>query len=124
MAKSVVVKRKKRERPAAGQDRFVGTRLPEPLLARISKWTEKNDAASRSEAIRRLVEIGLQFDAQEQPFKASSRARAKELAGTQIDKMGDASATHEERTERKQRHTRGPSEFREKRVDQPRKGPR
>jgi len=124
MAKSVVVKRKKRGQPAAGRDRFVGTRLPEPLLARISKWTEKNDATSRSEAIRRLVQIGLQFDAQEQPFKASSRARAKELAGAQIDKMGDASATHEEPTERKQRLTRGPSEFREKRVDQPRKRPR
>jgi Arc/MetJ-type ribon-helix-helix transcriptional regulator len=123
MAKSVVVKRKKR-RPAAGQDRFVGIRLPESLLAGIAKWTEKNDATSRSEAIRRLVEIGLQFDGQEQPFKASSRARAKELAGAQIDKMGDASATDEERTERKQRLTRGPSEFREKRVDQPRKRPR
>jgi Arc/MetJ-type ribon-helix-helix transcriptional regulator len=121
MAKSVVVKRKKKGRPAAGQDRFVGIRLPEPLLAGIAKWTEKNEATSRSEAIRRLVEIGLQFDAQERPFKAGNRARAKALAGAQIDKMGDASATGEERTERKQRLTRGPSEFREKRLDQPRK---
>jgi metal-responsive CopG/Arc/MetJ family transcriptional regulator len=33
--------------------------LPKDLLAQIAKWSEGNDAVSRSEAIRRLVEIGL-----------------------------------------------------------------
>jgi Arc/MetJ-type ribon-helix-helix transcriptional regulator len=118
MAKSVVLK-KLRGRPAASRD--VGIRLQESLLAEIARWSERNDAASRSEAIRRLIEIGLQFDGQKRSFDVSRGARAEELAGAQIDKMGDASATGEERTERKRRLTRGPSEFREGRVDQPRK---
>ena len=121
MTKSAAKKHRKRGRPATAQDSFVGTRLPEPLLAEIAKWAEKNNATSRSEAIRRLVEIGLQYDGQERPFDANRGARAKQLAGTQIDKMGDASATDDERAERKQRLTRGPSEFREGRIDQPRK---
>ena len=52
---------------------------------------------------------------------ASRAARAKELAGAQIDKMSDESATGEERTERKRRLTRGPTELRQGRLDQPRK---
>jgi hypothetical protein len=48
--------------------------------------------------------------------------RAKEFALAQIDKMSDASATGKERTERKRRLTRGPTEFRQGRLDQPRKG--
>ena len=121
MTKSGAIRHRKRGRPATGQDSLVGSRLPEPLLTQIAKWAEKNDDASRSEAIRRLVEIGLQYDGQERPFDASRGARAKQLAGAQIDKLGDASATDDERAERKQRLTRGPSEFREGRIDQPRK---
>jgi Arc/MetJ-type ribon-helix-helix transcriptional regulator len=121
MAKSVVVKRKLKRRPATGRGPLVGTRLPESLLAEITRWSERNDAASRSEAIRRLIEIGLQFDGQKRSSDVSHRTRAEELAGAQIDKMSDASATGEERTERKHLLTRGPSEFRENRVDQPRK---
>lgn len=117
MAKSVVLK-ELRGRPAASRD--VGIRLQESLLAKIARWSERYDAASRSEAIRRLIEIGLQFDGQKRSFDVSRGARAEELAGAQIDKMGDASATCEERSERKRRLTRGPSEFREGRVDQPR----
>lgn len=120
MAKSVVVKKLK-GRPATGRHSLVGARLPESLLAEIARWSERDDVASRSEAIRRLIEIGLQFGGQKRPFLASRAARAKELAEVQIDKMGDASATCEERSERKRRLTRGPSEFRENRVDQPRK---
>jgi metal-responsive CopG/Arc/MetJ family transcriptional regulator len=37
----------------------VGIRLPEPLLEEIRAWSEKHEAASRSEAIKRLVELGL-----------------------------------------------------------------
>lgn len=60
MAKSIRVKPKKRGRPATGKDPFVGIRLPPALIAEIKKWGEKdNGGLSRSEAIRRLVEIGL-----------------------------------------------------------------
>jgi Arc/MetJ-type ribon-helix-helix transcriptional regulator len=73
MAKSIAVK-PKRGRPATGRDPFVGIRLPAPLLESIQAWSEKNDAASRSEAIRHLVEIGLkakrQWLPQQRPFSA------------------------------------------------------
>jgi hypothetical protein len=58
MKKSIPVK-PKRGRPATGRDPFVGIRLPEPLLEEIQAWSEKHEAASRSEAIKRLVELGL-----------------------------------------------------------------
>jgi metal-responsive CopG/Arc/MetJ family transcriptional regulator len=35
-----------------------GLRIPNELMAEIAKWAEANDT-NRSEAIRRLVEIGL-----------------------------------------------------------------
>jgi len=34
-------------------------RLPRDLIARVDKWAAKNDTASRSEAIRHLIEAGL-----------------------------------------------------------------
>jgi hypothetical protein len=40
----------------------------------------------------------------------------------EIDKMSDESATGVERTERKRRLTRGPTELRQGRFDQPRRG--
>lgn len=118
VTKSVAAK-KPRGRPATGRD--LGIRLPESLLAEIARWSERNGAASRSEAIRRLIEIGLQFGGRKRSLDVSRGTRAEELAGAQIDKMDDASATGEERMKRKRRLTRGPSEFREGRVDQPRK---
>jgi metal-responsive CopG/Arc/MetJ family transcriptional regulator len=37
----------------------VGIRLPDWLIEDIQTWSDKHKAASRSEAIRRLLEIGL-----------------------------------------------------------------
>jgi hypothetical protein len=61
MTESIAVKHKPKRpgRPATGHDPFVGIRLPEELLDQIAKWSEGNEARSRSEAIRRLVELGL-----------------------------------------------------------------
>lgn len=58
MAKSIKVQPKKRGRPATGKDPLVGARFPQDLIDTIDAWAAKNDA-SRSEAIRRLVELGL-----------------------------------------------------------------
>jgi hypothetical protein len=41
-----------------GAERFVGMRLPTELLEAVDKWGAANEA-SRSEAFRRLVELGL-----------------------------------------------------------------
>lgn len=58
MAKSITVQPKKRGRPATGKDPLVGARFPQDLIDSIDAWAAENDA-SRSEAIRRLVELGL-----------------------------------------------------------------
>jgi hypothetical protein len=71
-------------------------------------------------AIRRLVELGLKSERSAKPAgKTGRRSRAAELAGKQIEKMIDPSAPSEERDRRRRHLTKGPLEFREDRVDQP-----
>jgi hypothetical protein len=59
MAKSIPVKPKRGRPPSGGRDPFVGIRLPASLIDQIALWSDEQDLASRSEAIRRLVELGL-----------------------------------------------------------------
>jgi hypothetical protein len=59
MAKSITVNAKRRGRPATGQDPVSAVRLPADLTEEIDSWATKNNAETRSEAIRRLVELGL-----------------------------------------------------------------
>jgi hypothetical protein len=58
MAKSISVKRKKPGRPATGTEPLYGVRVSDPLMKQIMDWAEAQ-GATRSEAIRRLVELGL-----------------------------------------------------------------
>ena len=62
-------------------------RLPPKLTAAIDKWTEQNGLTSRSEAIHRLVELGL---AASQPLQLrrnlEAASKALELAAQEIDK--------------------------------------
>ena len=112
------VVRKKRGRPATGQDPVSAIRLPAKLTAAIDKWAAAAGARSRSEAIRRLVEQAL---ASGRPQKTSKKAasKARQLAGEELDRIGDPSLSVEERERRKRRLTKGPSEFREMRGDLP-----
>jgi hypothetical protein len=58
--KSIPVVRKKRGRPATGQDPVSAIRLSLPLRTAIENWAnQQSDKPSRSEAIRRLVEFAL-----------------------------------------------------------------
>lgn len=59
MARSI--KRKRRGRPATGVDQLYGIRIPDNLVLAIDRWGQENDSPSRSDAIRRLVELGLSF---------------------------------------------------------------
>jgi Arc/MetJ-type ribon-helix-helix transcriptional regulator len=121
MAKSIAVKhKKKRGRPATGHDPFVGIRLPEELLVQIAKWSENSEAGSRSEAIRRLIELGLTVKTPARHIsKPGRKLRAQELATKAIEKIIDPSAPPEERAQRRRLLTKGPPEFREDRVDLP-----
>ena len=58
MAKSIKVRQKKRGRPATGKEPLYGLRISDDLISRIQKWAAEN-SATRSEAIRQLVELGL-----------------------------------------------------------------
>lgn len=58
MPKSISVKRKKAGRPATGTEPLYGVRIADSLMKQIMDWAN-SQGASRSEAIRRLVEIGL-----------------------------------------------------------------
>jgi hypothetical protein len=59
MKRSITVTpKKKRGRPATGRDPHVTSRMPQALIDQIEIWASKNDS-NRSEAIRRLVELGL-----------------------------------------------------------------
>jgi metal-responsive CopG/Arc/MetJ family transcriptional regulator len=57
---SIPVTRKKRGRPATGQDPVLTIRLPLALRSAIQNWAkQQKDTPSRSEAIRRLIEFAL-----------------------------------------------------------------
>jgi Arc/MetJ-type ribon-helix-helix transcriptional regulator len=116
MRKSIKVHLKRRGRPATGKDPLVSARLPRAMIDQVEAWAARNDA-TRSEAIRSLVELGL---ATSQPMSRRSpkaAAKASEMAGEQIDKLADSSATDEERHSRKRRLLTGPGEFRDIRGD-------
>ncbi|WP_168202952.1 ribbon-helix-helix domain-containing protein [Tardiphaga sp. vice352] len=59
MAKSITVEPQKRGRPpSGGRDPGIHIRLPETMLAAIDARSAE-EGINRSEAVRRLVEIGL-----------------------------------------------------------------
>jgi hypothetical protein len=117
----VLPKPNKGGRPATGRDPVTAIRLSKEFRAAVDKWaTQQDDKPPRSEAIRRLVELGLKA---EKPVKAArstpNKVRAAELAAKAIGMMVDVSAPPEEINRRRQRLTKGPPEFREHRVDLP-----
>jgi hypothetical protein len=88
-------------------------------MKQIMDWG-KSHGATRSEAIRRLVELGLTIKTSASPVrKPGRRLRAQELATKAIEKIIDPVAPPEERAQRRRRLTKGPTEFREARVDLP-----
>jgi hypothetical protein len=120
MKKSIKVAPKKRGRPpAGGRNPHIAARMPQPLIDQVEAWASAN-GATRSEAIRGLVELGLTVKTPARSVsKPGRRRRARELATTAIEGMIDPAAPSEERAQRSRRLTKGPEEFRGARVDQP-----
>jgi hypothetical protein len=112
---------KKRGRPATGRDPVVPVRLPVELIKTIDKWgrSQADLATSRSEIIRRLVELGLAVSTPTKPTSSREAAKASDMAGRQIDKLANPAMPEEERRARKRRLIKGPREFRDVRGDQP-----
>jgi hypothetical protein len=114
-----VTPERKRGRPATGRDPHVTSRMPQTLIYQVERWAASNEA-TRSEAIRRLVELGLKAKAPARPVsKPGRRLRAQDLATKAIEEIIDPTAPAEERAQRQRRLLKGPEEFREARVDRP-----
>jgi hypothetical protein len=112
-------------RPATGHDPSRTFRLSEEFIAALDTWAARqHDKPTRSEAIRRLVQLGLTIKPKAKQLSAASAARAKELAKTAVGKMTDATAAPDERAQRRHQLTKGPAEFREARIDQPKAKPK
>ena len=119
MSNKVILKRKP-GRPATGNDPVRAIRLSDEFIAKVDRWASKQDGQpGRSEAIRRLVELGLTGAKKFAAPSQQTRAKAKQFAAEQIDRMGNSTATGEEQASRKRRLLTGPEEFREARVDRP-----
>jgi hypothetical protein len=82
-------------------------------------WAAANGAV-RSEAIRRLVELGLTLSAKPKQAPAERADRAKELASKAIDTLTVGATDDDAKANRKRRLIKGPEEFQEARVDRPR----
>jgi Arc/MetJ-type ribon-helix-helix transcriptional regulator len=98
----------------------VNARMPPSLIRSIDTWAETNAGGSRSEAIRRLVELGLTVSQPAKRTSPNAAAMASDMAAEQIDKISDASTPEAERHARKRRLLKGPEEFRDMRRDHPR----
>jgi hypothetical protein len=118
--------KKQRGRPATGQGIQIGTRWAESMIAAIDAWASRQkDSPARSEAIRRLVELGLTVKAksrpgsEDRPTSKDQKQRAREMAVSAIDKMADASVSPDDQASRKRRLVKGPEEFQNVRRDRP-----
>jgi hypothetical protein len=86
MAKSnQVVPKKGRGRPATGRDPVTAIRLSEDFRVAVDKWAAKqDDKPARSEAIRRLVELGLKAPTTKTPKKRDPDQTIKDSDGRVI----------------------------------------
>jgi hypothetical protein len=114
------VHKKSRGRPSGTKySETIPARFEPATIAALGAWAAAN-RISRSEAIRRLVELGLKAETRSNRVaKPGRRTRAQELAREVIEKMIDPAATPDERDQRRRRLTKGPPEFRDHRVDLP-----
>ena len=111
-----MITKKRRGPPPTGKGELIGVRLlPEPLAA-LNAWIAKQrEPLSRPEAIRRLVELGLATASSARSYSKKTAVQAAGIAGRQIDRAGDPTATAEERQSRKRTLLKGPEEFRDMR---------
>ena len=94
-------------------------RWQESELAAIDAWAAKqSDQPGRTEAIRRLVEIGLTVRTKSKQPTAARAEHAKTLAWKTLESLTLGAADDDEKTSRKRRLIKGPEEFQGVRIDQ------
>jgi predicted transcriptional regulator len=111
---------KRRGRPATGNAPSRTFRLSDEFMATLDAWAAKqDDQPGRSEAIRRLVELGLTVKSLPKQTSRAREGKANAMAGKQLDELVDASASADQQATRKGRLLRGPEEFQSVRIDRP-----
>ena len=103
-------RKKARHRRTAG-DAVIAVTLAKNLVRQIDRWRREHGTKTRSEAIRRLLAQALGTDPERRVTRKFAAA-ASELAGREIDRLADQSATSEEQAERKRRLIEGPQDLR------------
>jgi hypothetical protein len=95
-------------------------RLPADLTADIDAWAGVH-AINRSEAIRRLIELGLKSSAAVNAMRVArpDAIAVEQLAVSQISRFIDPGTPEQERERRIHRLTEGPPEFVDVRIDLP-----
>ena len=89
---------------------MIGIRLPPDKRKAVEAWAKTAlDKPSLSEAVRRLVELGL-ASAHRSAARIKKAIESSEMAGQEIDRLSDPSAT-EERQRRNRRLIKGPKEL-------------
>jgi Arc/MetJ-type ribon-helix-helix transcriptional regulator len=113
---------KKIDQNASAGHPVSAVKLPAVLTASIDGWARAH-GINRSEAIRRLVELGLKSEAAAGARPVSSRdaIAVEELAASQLDQFIDPDTPPEERERRIHRLTEGPPEFVDLRIDLPKR---
>jgi hypothetical protein len=119
MKRSISDKQKRRGRPATGITPMIGIRLSPDKRKAVEAWAKTAlDKPSLSEAVRRLLELGL-ASAHRSAARMKKAMEASEMAGQELDHLGDASANDEERQRRKGKLIKGPKELRDIRRHRP-----
>jgi Arc/MetJ-type ribon-helix-helix transcriptional regulator len=104
--------------PGTDRDAVSAVKLSEAMTAEIDAWAEAHDM-NRSDAIRQLVQLGLNASPVQRASSRRDPIDIEGLAVTQIDRLLDPSLPTEERKRRIRRLTEGPPEFADQRIDLP-----
>jgi hypothetical protein len=120
MKKQTVIPRKKRGPRPTGKGEPVVVRMHPPQIKALDAWIAQQPQPfpTRPEAVRQLLEIVLASNGK-RPRRSSDKGAtmARDLASKTIDSLIDPSAPAEQKAIRKRRLLKGPSDFRDVRVD-------
>jgi hypothetical protein len=120
MKRQTVITQKKRGPAPTGKGTLIGVRLQPEQLRALDAWIAKQDnSTTRPDGIRRLMDLALRNAKPTVMLGRKATAKASDMAAREIDRLGDRSATDDERASRKRRLLKGPKEFRDIRGDLP-----
>jgi hypothetical protein len=103
----------------AGRDAISAVKMSKRLTGEVDAWAEAHDTV-RSDAICRLVELGLSTSVDSLGSALRDSVEIEDLAVKQIGPLLDPSLPVAERERRARRLTEGPPEFLDERIDLPR----